>query len=178
MESDETSWSPDTQHGTFVHPLEELKYNKTRRFELRDIVGHVGEMSMDQHGSRFIQQRLETAPEEERELVFVEVMPQALTLMTDVFGNYVIQKFFEHGTPAQRRSLAGLLQGHVLALSLQVRAAPNNRHKFELFRRSVSLRHLLVGGSTRHHSVAIKTQWERCGHLCSRRGKEKKNGCE
>jgi pumilio RNA-binding family len=110
LESDETTRSL----------LEELKHNKTRRFELSDIVGHVGELAMDQHGSRFIQQRLETAPEEETELVFAEVMPQALTLMTDVFGNYVIQKFFEHGTPAQRRSLAGLLKGHVLALSLQV----------------------------------------------------------
>lgn len=75
---------------------------------------------MDQHGSRFIQQRLETAPEEETALVFVEVLPRALTLMTDVFGNYVIQKFFEHGTASQRRMLAQQLKGHVLALSLQM----------------------------------------------------------
>jgi len=25
-------------------------------------------------------------------MVFSEIMPQALTLMTDVFGNYVVQK--------------------------------------------------------------------------------------
>ena len=25
--------------------------------------------------------------------------------MTDVFGNYVIQKFFEHGTPEQKTAL-------------------------------------------------------------------------
>jgi len=48
--------------------------------------------SSDQYGSRFIQQKLETASEEEKDMVFHEIMPQALSLMTDVFGNYVVQK--------------------------------------------------------------------------------------
>lgn len=48
--------------------------------------------SADQYGSRFIQQKLETATTEEKNMVFDEIMPQALSLMTDVFGNYVIQK--------------------------------------------------------------------------------------
>lgn len=29
---------------------------------------------------------------EEKTMVFNEIMPKALTLMTDVFGNYVVQK--------------------------------------------------------------------------------------
>jgi len=49
-------------------------------------------ISADQHGSRFIQQKLETTSLEEKALVFQEVLPQSSTLMTDVFGNYVIQK--------------------------------------------------------------------------------------
>lgn len=48
--------------------------------------------SADQYGSRFIQQKLETASTQEKDMVFLEIMPQALSLMTDVFGNYVIQK--------------------------------------------------------------------------------------
>lgn len=48
--------------------------------------------STDQYGSRFIQQKLETATVEEKNMVYQEIMPQALALMTDVFGNYVIQK--------------------------------------------------------------------------------------
>ncbi|XP_058112263.1 pumilio homolog 3-like isoform X1 [Magnolia sinica] len=51
-----------------------------------------------------------------------EVLPHALTLMTDVFGNYVIQKFFEHGSPEQRKELANQLAGHILPLSLQMYA--------------------------------------------------------
>jgi hypothetical protein len=50
----------------------------------------------------------------------VQVMPRALTLMTGVFGNYVIQKFFEHGTAEQRRAPASLLKIRVFAHSLQV----------------------------------------------------------
>ncbi|XP_027329940.1 pumilio homolog 2-like isoform X2 [Abrus precatorius] len=100
--------------------LDEFKSNKTKCFELSEIAGHVVEFSADQYGSRFIQQKLETASMEEKNMVFHEIMPQALSLMTDVFGNYVIQKFFEHGTGAQIRELADQLTGHVLTLSLQM----------------------------------------------------------
>lgn len=50
------------------------------------------ELSIDQHGSRFIQQKLESCSAEERTSVFEEILPHASKLMTDVFGNYVIQK--------------------------------------------------------------------------------------
>ena len=99
--------------------LNEFKSNKTKCFELSEIAGHVVEFrcafcifiinfqiigcfhgltgflnfgSADQYGSRFIQQKLETATPEEKNMVFHEIIPQALSLMTDVFGNYVIQK--------------------------------------------------------------------------------------
>ncbi|XP_057545484.1 pumilio homolog 6, chloroplastic-like isoform X2 [Amaranthus tricolor] len=100
--------------------LEELKSGKGRRFELSDIVGHVVEFSVDQHGSRFIQQKLENCSIEDKASVFQEVLPHASKLMTDVFGNYVIQKFFEYGTSDQRRDLAKALGGLILQLSLQM----------------------------------------------------------
>ncbi|XWS56603.1 hypothetical protein CRYUN_Cryun09bG0100500 [Craigia yunnanensis] len=100
--------------------LDEFKSNKTKCFELSEIAGHVVEFSADQYGSRFIQQKLETATTEEKNIVFHEIMPQALSLMTDVFGNYVIQKFFEHGSASQIRELSDQLSGHVLTLSLQM----------------------------------------------------------
>lgn len=49
-------------------------------------------ISVDQHGSRFIQQKLEYCSGEDKASVFKEVLPHASKLMTDVFGNYVIQK--------------------------------------------------------------------------------------
>ncbi|KAF3935691.1 hypothetical protein ABW19_dt0207624 [Dactylella cylindrospora] len=101
--------------------LEDFRKNsKTKRYELKDIYNHVVEFSGDQHGSRFIQQKLETANSDEKDVIFSEIRPNALQLMTDVFGNYVIQKFFEHGNQLQKAMLAKQMEGHVLKLSLQM----------------------------------------------------------
>ena len=53
-------------------------------------------------------------------MVFNEILTAAYSLMTDVFGNYVIQKFFEFGTPEQKQTLAQRVRGHVLPLALQM----------------------------------------------------------
>ncbi|CAM8920261.1 unnamed protein product [Rhodiola kirilowii] len=110
--------SPDGRTASFW--LEEFKNNKARVFEISDIIGHVIEFSMDQYGSRFIQQKLETAKVDEKDKIFSEIIPEAHTLMSHVFGNYVIQKFFEHGTKSQRKELENQLKSHVLSLSLQM----------------------------------------------------------
>lgn len=52
--------------------------------------------------------------------MFREIHPNSLQLMTDVFGNYVIQKFFEHGNQSQKKVLANQMKNHILALSLQM----------------------------------------------------------
>lgn len=52
--------------------------------------------------------------------MFDEIMPNAYQLMTDVFGNYVIQKLFEHGDQQQKAALAKKMEGHVLQLSMQM----------------------------------------------------------
>ena len=86
-------------------PLLEDFRNSTARFQhipLSELREHIVEFARDQHGSRFIQQRLETATIEEKDIVFSEILPHAGKLMIDVFGNYVIQKFFEFGTDEQK----------------------------------------------------------------------------
>lgn len=95
--------------------------------------------------SRFIQQKLERATPAERQMVFGEILQAAYQLMTDVFGNYVIQKFFEvrtftpvvesvlsevlvlslrcvvqFGSADQKLALATRIRGHVLPLALQM----------------------------------------------------------
>ncbi|KAF6793058.1 mRNA binding protein pumilio [Colletotrichum sojae] len=93
-----------------------------KRYELRDIYNYVVEFSGDQHGSRFIQQKLETANSDEKDQVFREIEPNAIQLMKDVFGNYVIQKFFEHGNQVQKKMLASQMKGKVVDLSMQMYA--------------------------------------------------------
>ncbi|KAK9488899.1 armadillo-type protein [Lipomyces starkeyi] len=112
--------SDDFPHGVRSALLEEFRSSKGKKYELKDIYGHVVEFSGDQHGSRFIQQRLETANSDEKETIFNEIRSNSLQLMTDVFGNYVIQKFFEHGNQMQKTILAKQMEGHIINLSLQM----------------------------------------------------------
>ncbi|KAE9576903.1 Pumilio 2 [Colletotrichum fructicola] len=104
--------------------LEEFRSSSksNKRYELKDIYSHVVEFSGDQHGSRFIQQKLETANSDEKDQVFREIEPNAIQLMKDVFGNYVIQKFFEHGNQVQKKVLASQMKGKVVDLSMQMYA--------------------------------------------------------
>jgi len=53
-------------------------------------------------------------------MIFGEILTSAYGLMTDVFGNYVIQKFFEFGSQDQKQTLAQRVRGHVLALALHM----------------------------------------------------------
>ena len=100
--------------------LEDFRNNRIPNLQLKDLTNHVVEFSQDQHGSRFIQQKLERATSQEKAMVFSEILAAAYSLMTDVFGNYVIQKFFEFGDNEQRQTLAQRLRGHVLPLALQM----------------------------------------------------------
>ncbi|XP_069934985.1 pumilio homolog 1 isoform X16 [Oryctolagus cuniculus] len=100
--------------------LEDFRNNRYPNLQLREIAGHIMEFSQDQHGSRFIQLKLERATTAERQLVFNEILQAAYQLMVDVFGNYVIQKFFEFGSHEQKLALAERIRGHVLSLALQM----------------------------------------------------------
>lgn len=100
--------------------LEEFRVTKSRDWTMLDIEGHVVEFCQDQNGSRFIQQRLEIRNANEQQIVMKEVLPAVHQLRNDVFGNYVVQKLLEFGTPKMKTSLRDTLQGEMLPLSLQM----------------------------------------------------------
>ncbi|XP_047065420.1 pumilio homolog 1-like [Lolium rigidum] len=110
----------NNQDNAVAQYVESLDRNVDDSLELLDAVGHVMNVSVDQHGSRFIQQKLEEASAEDREKIFPEILDNAIALTTDVFGNYVIQKFFEFATESQLTQLADKLNGHILNLSFQM----------------------------------------------------------
>lgn len=110
----------DRKKKKMLTPPATPKKNLKKKFELNQIKGNVAEFSCDQHGSRLIQQFLESASDADKELVFSEVAPCALELMTDVFGNYVIQKFLENGTQRHRDIIADKMANHVFDLSVQM----------------------------------------------------------
>ncbi|SPT15831.1 unnamed protein product [Triticum aestivum] len=108
------------QDNAVEHCIDSIDRNSEETLELLDAVGHVMNVSVDQHGSRFIQQKLEEASAEDREKIFPEILANVIALTTDVFGNYVIQKFFEFATESQLKQLADKLNGHIKALSGQM----------------------------------------------------------
>jgi len=75
---------------------------------------------MDQHGSRFLQHRLELADANEKAAACRAVLPELLRLSVDVFGNYCTQKFLEHASIEQRCEMIRALRGHVLMLTMHM----------------------------------------------------------
>ncbi|CAG9317428.1 unnamed protein product [Blepharisma stoltei] len=88
-----------------------------KRSELADIRGRIAEMSREQAGSRYLQQKIETVLPEDKQLIFEEIYRAGFGLLVDVFGNYVVQKVLEYGNLEQRRSIANLMSGRVIELS-------------------------------------------------------------
>ena len=103
--------------------LDDFRLNKSNsHLTLFDITarGLLLDLSCDQFGSRFIQQRLETASGEEKEAAFAAVVSDVFRLSEDVFGNYVVQKLLEHGNVEQRRLIGLALSGHAFELSMHM----------------------------------------------------------
>lgn len=83
----------------------------------QDVHEHIVEFCKDLAGSKFIQNKLETANSEQRERVLSEILPHACELMNDVFGNWVMQKFFIRGSESEKKTLMDDMKGKVLSLS-------------------------------------------------------------
>jgi pumilio RNA-binding family len=108
-------FAPFHQHRPLTHLamghsrlLEQFRVGKSKKWWLRvslrhqfpilmmsfmisqHMYGHMTKFCGDQHGSQFIQDKLETASNEEKDAIISElVCGGMLSLMTDMFGNYV-----------------------------------------------------------------------------------------
>ncbi|KAL7428690.1 hypothetical protein ACHAXH_002001 [Discostella pseudostelligera] len=82
--------------------------------------GRIVSIAKDQEGSRFIQQRLECADQDEIQLVFDEAIAAIEDLWNDVYGNFILQKLLEFGTDDMKESIANRLASDSLTLSTRV----------------------------------------------------------
>ncbi|KAI1317420.1 hypothetical protein EDD11_008484 [Mortierella claussenii] len=71
----------------------------------------------DQQASIHLQQKLKTSPPEQKIQIIDAILGQAYALMSNRFGNFLIQRCFEFGTPQQIDALAQAMRGNVLALA-------------------------------------------------------------
>ncbi len=101
--------------------LEEFRSNmKNKNYKLMDFKGFFVEFSYDQHGSRFIQQELTNASPKDITILYNELSNDISKLMIDVFGNYIIQKFFQFAPEEIKLKLLNEMFGKIKELSLQM----------------------------------------------------------
>ncbi|KAF2286308.1 hypothetical protein GH714_013736 [Hevea brasiliensis] len=76
------------------------KYNS-----VDEVTGRVYLMAKDQHGCRFLQRKFSEGTPQDVEKIFLEVIDHIVELMTDPFGNYLVQKLIEVCNEDQRMQI-------------------------------------------------------------------------
>ncbi|KAI5072453.1 hypothetical protein GOP47_0012559 [Adiantum capillus-veneris] len=72
---------------------------------LEDLEGKIFGVAKDQHGCRFLQKKLDDAKPEDVELIFQEIKEHVVQLMTDPFGNYLVQKLLDACNESHRSAI-------------------------------------------------------------------------
>ena len=66
-----------------------------------------------------MQQKLKSATQEQKQLIFKAIFRQVYALMTNRFGNFLVQRLFELGTPEQIKAVADKMRGHIFELTCE-----------------------------------------------------------
>ncbi|EPX71857.1 RNA-binding protein Mcp2 [Schizosaccharomyces octosporus yFS286] len=74
-------------------------------------------LNNDQQSSIFLQQKLKMASPEIKQAIIDCILVQACPLMLNRFGNFLIQRCFEHGTPHQIRVIGSTIMGNMYKLA-------------------------------------------------------------
>lgn len=101
------------------------------------------DVALDQQGSRLIQTRLSAGSPDVVAVIVDEIINDLKVLTMDVFGNYVVQKAFEHADLAQQQRVANILRGDVVELSVHVYGCRVLQKVLEVF--DVQFHGLIVG---------------------------------
>lgn len=85
---------------------------------LDEFVGNIYSLCKDQHGCRFLQKQLDVLGSKAADLIFEETKFHTIELMTDSFGNYLMQKLIERVTTEQRIELAKIASPQFVEIAL------------------------------------------------------------
>ncbi|KAI8049565.1 armadillo-type protein [Syncephalis plumigaleata] len=84
------------------------------------MTGEIYNLCKDQHGCRFLQRKLEEQKRKNVNLIFAEVSPHVVELMTDPFGNYLCQKLIEFCADEQRTAIVETVAPELRTISLNM----------------------------------------------------------
>eukprot|EP01018_Ginkgo_biloba_P035042 Gb_33608 [translate_table: standard] len=72
---------------------------------LEEVEGRIYLIAKDQHGCRFLQRKFDEGSLQEVHKIFMEIIDHIIELMTDPFGNYLVQKLLEVCNEDQRMQI-------------------------------------------------------------------------
>lgn len=103
-------------HSSHSHNSQNQHQNRPRE-PVVDVTGRVVTLARTQNGSRQVQNAIAQGTNKAREQIFEEILPSLVSLMTDVFGNYVIQVLVDHASDEQLSIIVTALNGQIIHLS-------------------------------------------------------------
>ena len=113
--------APAPQQQTYMSTAEPLNYrrllDRTMSCNWRYIVDKIV-CNNDQQASIFLQQKLKVGTIDQKFEIVQAIIDQAYPLMVNRFGNFLVQRCFEHGTPEQVVAIAQAIRGNTLNLSM------------------------------------------------------------
>ncbi|PIN06953.1 Translational repressor MPT5/PUF4 and related RNA-binding proteins (Puf superfamily) [Handroanthus impetiginosus] len=72
---------------------------------LAEVQGCIHHMAKDQHGCRFLQRVFDEGNSQDKQIIFNEIIDHVIDLMTNRFGNYLMQKLLEECSEKQRMEI-------------------------------------------------------------------------
>jgi len=88
-----------------------------KKTTVQEVADAMDEYARTHTGSRLVQQKIETANDEEKEILVNAVLPELPRHASSVFGNYIVQRLLECVGTEHLTRLFGSMQGHIAALS-------------------------------------------------------------
>ncbi|KAK4186072.1 armadillo-type protein [Podospora australis] len=89
-----------------------------QNMDLQQATGQIYGLCKDQHGCRFLQKQLENRIPEQIHMIWLETREHVIELMTDPFGNYLVQKLLELCTEQERTALVQNAAPDMAAIAL------------------------------------------------------------
>ncbi|GCE99859.1 hypothetical protein ZYGM_003113 [Zygosaccharomyces mellis] len=102
------------------HENHQRKLEENSRYAnatLDQFIGNIYSLCKDQHGCRFLQMQLDVLGPEAADAIYEETRDYTVELMTDSFGNYLVQKLLEKVTVDQRTILAKIAAPHFVRIA-------------------------------------------------------------
>lgn len=102
---------------------QQQQQQQSKYTSLEEVEGRIYVIARDQHGCRFLQRKFDEGNAEDVQKIFIEIIDHIIELMTDPFGNYLVQKLLEVCNEDQRMQILRAItsnQGELVNISLNM----------------------------------------------------------